>query len=140
MRLFDKLFGKRVPAVGSEKEIVSHINKHNSIYAGRLTTNGNRNYYFYIDTPLLYDKTISEAMVAYPDYLFEYGIKEDRKWNTYVELLYPNSRQYQSIQNRKVVDNLEKGGDPLTKTRPVDHWLYFVTKNDRNTFLSKKRI
>jgi uncharacterized protein (TIGR01619 family) len=112
-------------------------NKHKTLYAGRLTTNGYRNYYFYLGDPILHDKTISEALVAYPDYSYDFGMNEDENWKTYFEFLYPDPRQYQSIQNRKVVDNLEKGGDPLTKARPVDHWIYFKTENDRNTFLSK---
>jgi regulator of RNase E activity RraB len=46
-------------------------------------------------------------------------------------------RLFRSIQNRRVVDQLEKGGDKLTKAREVDHWLYFKTEKDRETFLLK---
>lgn len=111
--------------------------RHNSIYAGRLTTDGRRDFYFYMGDTTLYDKTISESMVAYPSYTFDFGIKEDRLWTSYFEFMYPNPRQFQSIQNRRVIDNLEKNGDTLTKARPVDHWIYFKTEEDRNTFLSK---
>lgn len=113
------------------------LSKHNAIYAGRLTTDGRRDFYFYMDDTTLYDKTISEAMVALPTYSFDFGIKEDSQWKQYFEFMYPNPRQYQSIQNRRVVDNLEEQGDPLTKSRPVDHWIYFKSDSDRNLFLSK---
>lgn len=111
--------------------------KHNSIYAGRLTTDGRRDFYFYMGDTTLYDKSISESMVAFPNYTFDFGIKEDNQWEQYLNFMYPNPRQFQSIQNRRVVDNLEENGDPLTKERQVDHWIYFNTKADRESFLSK---
>lgn len=111
--------------------------KHNSIYAGRLTTDGRRDFYFYMGDTKLYDKSISESMVAFPSYTFDFGIKEDNQWEQYLNFMYPNPRQFQSIQNRRVVDNLEENGDPLTKERQVDHWIYFNTKEDRESFLSK---
>jgi uncharacterized protein (TIGR01619 family) len=113
------------------------LTKHNAIYAGRLTTDRRRDFYFYIGDTTLYDKTISEAMVAFPKYSFDFGIQEDEEWKQYFEFMYPNPRQYQSIQNRRVIDNLEEQGDTLNKARPVDHWLYFKTDSDRSTFLKK---
>ena len=121
-----------------EDRLQEFINsKHNSIYAGRLTTDGRRDFYFYMGDTTLYDKSISESMVAYPSYTFDFGIKEDRLWESYLNFMYPNPRQFQSIQNRRVIDNLEKNGDPLTKARPVDHWIYFKTESDRADFLEK---
>jgi uncharacterized protein (TIGR01619 family) len=113
------------------------LNKHKSTYVGRLTTDGRRDFYFYMGDTTLYDKTISESMVAFPTYTFDFGIKEDRQWEQYLNFIYPNPRQFQSIQNRRVVDNLEKNGDPLTKARQVDHWIYFKTDGDRTNFLKK---
>ncbi len=117
------------------QEFVS--SKHNSIYAGRLTTDGRRDFYFYVGDTTLHDKTISESMVAFPKYSFDFGIKEDSRWKQYLNFMYPNPRQFQSIQNRRVVDNLKKNGDPLKKARQVDHWIYFKTNSDRSNFLKK---
>jgi uncharacterized protein (TIGR01619 family) len=111
--------------------------KHNSIYVGRLTSNYHRDFYFYFGDTTLYDKTISEAMVAFPAYTYDFGCKEDKDWESYFEFLYPNPRQFQSIQNSKVVDHLEENGDSLTKARQVDHWIYFETEKDREDFLRK---
>ena len=113
------------------------LENHSAIYAGRLTSNNNRDFYFYFGDTTLYDKTISEAMVAFPSYTYDFGIKEDSEWRSYTDFMYPNPRQFQSIQNRRVVDNLEKNGDPLTKARQVDHWIYFKTDSDRIAFLKK---
>lgn len=111
--------------------------KFKSIYVGRVTTTGNRDLYFYFGDTTLYDKVISDVMINFPKYHFEFGSKEDKTWSGYLDFLYPNPRKFQSIQNRRVVDQLEKGGDKLTKAREVDHWLYFKTEKDRETFISK---
>ncbi|HAB52575.1 MAG TPA: DUF695 domain-containing protein [Ignavibacteriales bacterium] len=113
------------------------ISKHNSIYVGRLTSAGNRDLYFYFGDTMLYDKTISEVMVAYPRYQFDFGSKEDKEWGGYFNFLYPTPQQFQSIQNRRVIEQLGKGGDKLTKSREVFHWLYFKSDSDREKFLEK---
>lgn len=110
---------------------------HNSIYAGRLTSNNHRDFYFYFGDITQYDKTISEAMVAFPTYTYDFGSKEDKDWKSYFEFIYPNPRQFQGIQNRKVVDHLEENGDLLIKERQVDHWIYFEKEKDREKFLRK---
>ncbi len=95
-----------------EDALVDKINsKHNSIYVGRLTSAGDRDLYFYFGDTTLYDKTVSEVMVAYPKYRFDFGSKEDKEWGGYFDFLYPTPQQYQNIQNRRVIEQLEKGGD-----------------------------
>lgn len=121
-----------------EDALVDKItSKHNSIYIGRLTSAGDRDLYFYFGDTNLYDKTISEVMVAFPKYQFDFGTKEDKEWSGYFDFLYPTSQQYQSIQNRRVIEQLEKGGDKLTKSREVFHWIYFKSDSDREKFLDK---
>lgn len=113
------------------------ISKHNSIYVGRNTSEGIRNYYFYIGDTTLNEKTISDVMNAYPKYQFDFGIKQDFNWDVYFDILYPTPQQYQSIQNRHVIAQLEANGDKLTKEREVFHWIYFRSNGDRTKFLEK---
>ena len=121
-----------------EDHLVDGINlKFNSVYVGRLTSNGQRDLYFYLGDTTGYDKVVSNIMVAYSKYQFEYGSKADKDWSGYFDLLYPSPQQFQSIQNRRVIDQLEKNGDKLTKAREVDHWMFFKTDNDRGKFLTK---
>jgi uncharacterized protein (TIGR01619 family) len=121
-----------------EDSLVEKINsKHNSIYVGRLTSNGDRDLYFYFADTTHYEKTISEAMVDFPKYEFDFGSKEDKDWKGYFDFLYPTPKQFKSIQNRRVIDQLEEGGDNLTKSREVFHWIYFKIEKEREKFLSK---
>lgn len=113
------------------------VSKHNAIYVGRLTSAGDRDLYFYFGDTTLYDKTISEVMVAYPKYQFDFGSKADKEWDGYFDFLYPLPQQYQSIQNRRVIEQLEKGGDKLTREREVFHWIYFKSDSDREIFLEE---
>jgi uncharacterized protein (TIGR01619 family) len=108
--------------------------RHSATHAGRLTSDGSRDIYFYLGDSTLGDKTISDVMIGYPKYSVDYGTKEDEKWENYFDFLYPLPQQFQSIQNRRVIDNLEKGGDKLTKQRPVYHWIYFKTEQGKKQF------
>lgn len=114
------------------------VSSHNAIFVGRLTSDGDRDLYFYFgDDTTLYEKTISEVMINYPKYQFDFGSKEDKDWGGYFDFLYPLPQQFQSIQNRRVIEQLEKGGDKLTIEREVFHWIYFKSDNDREKFLEK---
>lgn len=108
--------------------------KHDAIYAGRLTNDGKRDFYFYFEKEQLLDKSISEIMVRFPEYSYDYGIKENDNWESYLSFLYPSPRELQSILNRRVLEQLQKHGDDLTKSRIVDHWIYFKSDIDRTLF------
>jgi hypothetical protein len=41
--------------------------------------------------------------------------------------------------DRQTVAVLVANGDPLTKARPVDHWIYFATPQDRDRFVDEVR-
>lgn len=115
-----------------EDNLVDNIvKKHNAVYIGRLTSDGKRSLYFYFGDTSLYDQTISQSMVNYPTYEYNYGTKEDKTWDGYFDFLYPMPDQFQMIMNARVIRNLEKSGDNLTSERMVDHWVYF--KNDLDT-------
>jgi len=112
-------------------------NQHNAIFAGRLTSDGMRQLYFYFGDTAGYEKTIARSMSKYPDYEFDFGTKEDAEWDGYINFLYPEPSQYQMIMNGRVVMNLEQDGDNLTKERMVDHWIYFETENDMQNYISE---
>jgi len=121
-----------------EDNIVNNIvNKHDAIYAGRLTSDGMRHLYFYFDNTDNYEKTITQAMSKYPTYKFDFGTKEDTEWEGYINFLYPLPDQYQIIMNERVIRNLEENGDNLAKERMVDHGIYFETEKDMENYISE---
>jgi len=113
------------------------INQHNAIFVGRLTSDGARHLYFYFGDTAGYEKTLIQSMSKYPTYKFDFGTKEDAEWDGYLNFLYPMPDQYQMIMNARVIRNLEQNGDNLTKERMVDHWIYFKTENDMQSYISE---
>jgi len=121
-----------------EDEIIKvfESDKLNYTFAGRLTSDGFRDLYFFGENTILMEKQVSSTMTAFPKYEFDFGHKPDKEWSGYFDFLYPLPRQMQVIQNRRVLEQLEKGGDDLTKAREVFHWVYFKTQNELDQFES----
>ena len=112
-------------------------NQHNAIYVGRLTSDGMRQLYFYFGDTTNYEKTITQSMSKHSTYKFDFGCKDDRDWDGYLNFLYPLPSQYQMIMNGKVIQCLEQQGDNLAKERMVDHWIYFADENDMKNYISE---
>jgi len=119
-----------------EDEIVESLqNKYQSLFVGRLTSDGMRTLYFYLGKENKHDKDINNVMKKYSSYKYQFGIKKDNKWEGYLGFLYPTPKNFQQITNEQVIRSLEDNGDNLTKPRPVHHWIYFTNENDQNGFL-----
>lgn len=110
---------------------------HDIIYVGRLTSDGTRDFYFYSSETSFVEKTISDALVRFPRYQYDYELKDDKEWSYYFDFLYPDAMQFQSIINRHVINNLEKSGDKLTQPREVNHWIYFKSARERIRYIEK---
>lgn len=119
-----------------EDKIIKNLDSSNIkfTFTGRLTSNGIRDIYFYIDNTALFENIVHNSMGSFPTYEHIIEHKEDRNWSGYFDFLYPLPRQMQQIQNRNVLEQLEKGGDNLTKSREVFHWIYFYTEHDLNNY------
>ena len=124
-----------------EDELIKMLNnKYKIIYVGRLTNDSKRFIYFYIGDELLVDKSISDFMLQYPNYTYDYDIKEDADWNDYLDFLYPGPKEFQSMMNRRLIDQLREAGDELIEEREVNHWIYFKTEQDRDSFLQNLNL
>ena len=73
-----------------------------STFAGRNTSNGTRDFYFYTADPDGFDSLVETAMAIRPEYQFETGVREDSGWNVYFDFLRPSPDDYQRIMNRRV--------------------------------------
>lgn len=107
-----------------------------TIHVGTFTYQCERLDYFYVKDTIGLRSAISavysRAFTAYQPYL---NIKTDKKWEAYLDFLYPNEEVFEFMQNQKVLFNLEEKGDKLDKARQVDHWAYFTTEKDRDCFI-----
>jgi len=108
------------------------------IYPGRVTIEGERSFYFYLGNRIAgYEKTLGRVMADFPDYTYECRLQEDPEWRNYLDFLYPEPVQLQSMQNRRVVYQLMQHGDQLTAPRPVEHWIHFKTQQDREAYWNR---
>lgn len=112
--------------------------KKRRILAGTFTYQCERTDYYYVNDTLLLRKYLADYYKTYfPQYPFIIEIQEDRNWSRYLQFLYPNDETKESMANQKVILQLTKAGDKLTKERRIDHWLYFKTEEDRRSFFLK---
>lgn len=105
-----------------------------AVVCGRITTNGRREFYYYAPGSEPLAVALQGIMDQFPGYEFEHGWKFDPKWTQYVEVLYPSEEDRQRMENRKVLDALERKGDTLQTPRDVWHWIYLRTNMDREQF------
>ena len=93
-------------------------------YAGRNTSGGNRDFYFYTSDPEDFSTRANLAMSDYPHYRFEVGSRPDPDWTAYFGFLYPSPDDLQRLLNRRVTRVLTENGDDLSKPRPIAHFAY----------------
>lgn len=112
--------------------------KKRRILAGTFTYQCERTDYFYVNDTVLLRKYLTDYYrTYYPQYGYIIQIQEDKNWSRYLKFLYPNEETKESMANQKVILQLTKSGDKLTKERRIDHWLYFKTEDDRRNFFIK---
>lgn len=73
----------------------------------------------------------------FPEYAFKIWVDEDKDWDCYFKLLYPNKYSMQQIQNNKVLDDLLRDGDDFSKKRIIEHWVYFKERDAADNFIKK---
>jgi uncharacterized protein (TIGR01619 family) len=107
----------------------------NSVYVGRNTSGGNRDFYFYTDHMERFQAAVAKAMARFQEYSFQAGGRADPEWRTYFDFLHPSPEQMEQIKNRDVLDALRKHGDELTEPREIDHFAYFADLADCQAFV-----
>lgn len=118
-----------------EDEIELVLKELKVIYAGRITYNKSREYFFYCQDLSCKDSLV-KTFLKY-DYKFDLSQIEDPEWSGYLNELYPTADDWQVIKDRRVVDNLIKYEDDLQKARKIDHHAYFQDKQNVQYFVEK---
>lgn len=111
-------------------------NDNNSIFAGRVTCDNNREFFFYCESKGA-EKTVIKSMSGFPEYSYTKKCTQDKSWKEYSEFLYPVPAEMQTILNRRVIQNLRERGDSLGSPREVSHYIYFKTADERDTYASE---
>ena len=123
-----------------EQELARHLgNKFGAVEAGRITTDGRREFYFYGEHAGEFKSAVHDVLSRFKDYKFDSGTQEDAEWEQYLNVLYPSDEDMERIKNRDVLDVLTKHGDTLTPIRDVHHWVYFCSARDREWFAAEAR-
>jgi uncharacterized protein (TIGR01619 family) len=118
-----------------ENKVTSKITRDGkSLFVGRNTSSGNRDFYFYTSDSTEFDVVAREAIREFPAYKYETGAREDRDWRTYFEFLHPSERSMQLIMNRRVCEQLDKNGDNLNNERKIDHLVLLPTSEAQFAF------
>lgn len=128
---FDRLYAvsDRIQAEVAKLSKMEHV--------GTFTYQCERLYYIYLsDTTKIRELLIKLYKSDFSNYTYYLNIRNDVEWEGYLKFLYPSDEIQEYMSNDKVIIQLSKAGDKLTTARKVDHWLYFPTEKDRNTFES----
>ena len=123
-------------------EIEDHITEYfqrdlEAMQVGRIKSDGKQELLYYAPNGDGLEDVLKNAMADFSTYRYRFGVRTDADWSEYTDFLYPDPYQYQAIQNRRVVQQLEEQGDKLEQEREVDHWLYFTTEADMNSYISE---
>jgi uncharacterized protein (TIGR01619 family) len=105
-----------------------------AVEAGRITTDGHRESYFYGESTDGFEASIHAVMSNFSRYKFDLGTQHEPDWNQYRNVLYPSEESMQRIRNMDVLEVLEAHGDTLESVRDVHHWIYFKNSSDRKLF------
>ena len=110
------------------------VSKCQAVEAGRITTRGHREFYFYGECTDGFEAAIRAVMGDFSRYKFDLGKQYEPDWNQYRNVLYPSDESMERIKNADVLEVLEKHGDTLESVRDVHHWIYFKSSDDRKLF------
>jgi len=102
--------------------------------AGRITTAGRRELYFYGTDDAGFQGAVSSVMQQFSAYKFDMGSKADPDWRQYLDVLFPTGEDFQRMSNMDVLGGLLDAGDTLQPVREVRHWIYFGAPTDRQQF------
>ncbi|WP_431046678.1 DUF695 domain-containing protein [Roseateles sp. L2-2] len=108
-------------------------------FVGRNTSDGCRDFYFYVSAPDTWEARTASAMAPFGDYQFQTGTREDPEWSSYMNFLLPGPWDRQRILNRGVCEQLQENGDALTTPREIDHLAYFRDAASAAAFIDDVR-
>jgi hypothetical protein len=106
-------------------------------YVGRIFSDGYVTFLYYLQFTYNWQDFLNFALDEHGDYEITSGFQEDEDWGYYYNLLYPNAKEWQIIQNHKACDALKAKEDNLHLARAIEHKLFFVDESKKEALLLK---
>lgn len=106
-----------------------------AIYAGRITTAGRREFYFYARGAGNIESIAWAALARFPGYRIKAWSRADPLWKHYDEVLYPHGASLRWITNRALLETLAARGDTPATLRPITHYSTFPSAGERAAFM-----
>ena len=117
-----------------EDALVSALSHETSMFVGRCTTDGQRDFFFYMENAKGVEEKVESVMETFDEYAWDMGLVEEPGWETYLEFLYPDEQGMDTIWNNRVRRELDQNEDNGAAPRVIDHWAYFPSVADRDAF------
>lgn len=83
-----------------EDDLVTYLSGSRTEYVGRITTQGRREFYFYIPEETSVKDFFRGFIGEEPKFLYQVGEKADPNWNHYFDVLYPGPNGLVQIERR----------------------------------------
>ncbi len=103
-------------------------------YAGRITTDGRREFYFYSASANQIEALALSALAPFPGYTVKAWSQSDARWEQYLSVLYPRDSSLRWMKDKGVIEALAKAGDTPAIARAVSHFSYFSSDAKRTAF------
>ncbi|PKV62770.1 DUF695 domain-containing protein [Pontibacter ramchanderi] len=103
-------------------------------FVGKLLHDGKRSFYFYSAQEALPEVIATNVMQQFPAYTFATNNLHDPDWGLYLDFLFPEPADMQSIRNSRILRMMEEQGDEHHIPRPVSHFISFATEANRADF------
>lgn len=117
-----------------EDGLQAAVQQFESIYVGRITTDGHRQFYIYTSEPGDSWASALKTLGAAHGYPLSSALKPDEKHAGYWQELFPTEEDWQVIQDLRVIDALGQEGDDGSAPRSIDHWAFFLSPPSADNF------
>jgi len=98
-------------------------------YVGRIISDSYVTFLYYLQFTYNWQDFLDYALDEYKNYNTTTGFSDDSEWSYYKNLLFPNAKEWQIIQNHRVCKALEEKGENLEIPRVLEHKIYFTNTN-----------
>jgi hypothetical protein len=106
------------------------------LFVGRIVGEGYTTYVLYIPADM---EDAADQLIPTLEsngYKPEWFTEEDSEWEFYDSFLSPDDYEFQTIYNRRLLQECERAGDILETPREIDHYAWFPTQEEANAAIS----